>query len=83
VISSLGADGCLFSSMQGHRELAHCIQLSFVGAGSDGMIRPQDYPPPFENSTAEALVMVALCNRADHYIFALWFLLSSVLFFLA
>jgi len=21
--------------------------------------------------------MVALCNRADHYIFALWFLLSS------
>ena len=27
------------------------------------------------------LVMVALCNRADHYIFALWFLL--LLFFLA
>jgi len=23
------------------------------------------------------LVMVALCNRADHYIFALWFLSSS------
>jgi len=25
--------------------------------------------------------MVALCNRADHYIFALWFLLSSFFFF--
>jgi len=24
--------------------------------------------------------MVALCNRADHYIFALWFL-SSIFFF--
>jgi len=22
------------------------------------------------------IIMVALCNRADHYIFALWFLLS-------
>ena len=28
------------------------------------------------------VVMVALCNRADHYIFALWFLISSVFFFL-
>ena len=27
--------------------------------------------------------MVALWNRADHYIFALWFLLSSFFFFLA
>ena len=26
------------------------------------------------------LVMVALCNRADHYIFALWFLSSSSFF---
>jgi len=26
------------------------------------------------------LFMAALCNRADHYIFALWFLLSSVFF---
>jgi len=25
------------------------------------------------------IIMVALCNRADHYIFALWFLLSSFL----
>jgi len=24
--------------------------------------------------------MVALCNRADHYIFALWFLLSFFFF---
>jgi len=23
------------------------------------------------------LIMVAVCNRADHYIFALWFLLLS------
>ena len=25
------------------------------------------------------LIMVAVCNRADHYIFALWFLLMAVL----
>jgi len=24
-----------------------------------------------------SIIMVALCNRADHYIFALWFLLFS------
>jgi len=29
------------------------------------------------------LVMVALWNRADHYIFMLWFVLSFFLFFLA
>jgi len=29
------------------------------------------------------LIMVALWNRADHYIFAPWFLLSSFFFFLA
>jgi len=35
-------------------------------------------------SEAKLLVMVALCNRADHYIFALWFLSSIyLLFFLA
>jgi len=27
-------------------------------------------------SNCWALIMAALCNRADHYIFALWFLLS-------
>ena len=26
------------------------------------------------------LIMVALCNRADHYIFMLWFVLSSSFF---
>jgi len=31
-------------------------------------------------SFTDALVMVAVCNRADHYIFALWFLLSSSFF---
>ena len=31
----------------------------------------------------EDIIMVALCNRADHYIFALWFYLSSFFFFLA
>jgi len=30
-----------------------------------------------------SLFMVAVWNRADHYIFALWFLLSSFFFFLA
>jgi len=32
-------------------------------------------------SWPERLVMVALCNRADHYIFALWFLSSFFLSF--
>jgi len=30
-----------------------------------------------------SLIMVALCNRADHYIFALLFVSSIYLFFLA
>ena len=40
---------------------------------------------PSRWALAHILVMVALCNRADHYIFALWFLsiylLSSSIFF--
>jgi len=32
-------------------------------------------------SAHDALIMVALCNRADHYIFALWFLLLLSFFF--
>jgi len=28
-----------------------------------------------------SIVMVALCNRADHYIFMLWFVLSFFFFF--
>ena len=27
--------------------------------------------------------MVALCNRTDHYIFALWFLYSSIFFYVS
>ena len=27
------------------------------------------------------IIMAALCNRAGHYIFALWFLLSSIFLF--
>ena len=34
----------------------------------------------FNVSTALVFVMAALCNRAGHYIFALWFLLSFYLF---
>jgi len=30
--------------------------------------------------TLSYIIMVALWNRADHYIFALWFLLSSICF---
>ena len=33
------------------------------------------------NRVRTSLIMVALCNRADHYIFALWFLLSFILSF--
>jgi len=36
---------------------------------------------PSRWASAHNLVMVALWNRADHYIFALWFLLSSSFFF--
>jgi len=33
-------------------------------------------------STADSLIfMVAVCNRADHYVFILWFLLSFFFFF--
>ena len=42
---------------------------------SDDTVRP--------SATAELLVMVALCNRADHYIFMLWFVLSSFFFLLS
>ena len=35
----------------------------------------------FSGSHSTALIMVALCNRADHYIFALWFLSSSIFYF--
>ena len=30
--------------------------------------------------TQQFLVMAALCNRAGHYIFALWFLLSKLIY---
>jgi len=30
-----------------------------------------------------AIIMAALCNRAGHYIFVLWFLFSSFFFFVA
>ena len=37
----------------------------------------------FVSSSSSIIIMVALCNRADHYIFMLWFvlLLSFFLFF--
>jgi len=38
-----------------------------------------DINPPLMNAL-NLLFMVALWNRADHYIFILWFLLSSVFF---
>jgi len=33
---------------------------------------------PMSNYFDRLLVMAALCNRAGHYIFALWFLSSSI-----
>jgi len=33
------------------------------------------------NRLSHRLIMVALCNKADHYIFALWFLSSFFFFF--
>jgi len=37
---------------------------------------------PFSNSALSQFFMAALCNRAGHYIFAMWFLSSSFFFFL-
>jgi len=37
----------------------------------------------FAKTSSPLVFMVALWNRADHYIFALWLLLSFFLFFLA
>ena len=34
------------------------------------------------DAAAEQVIMVALCNKAGHYIFALWFLSSIFFFFL-
>jgi len=36
---------------------------------------------PAQRFSSLILFMVALWNRADHYIFALWFLLPIVIFF--
>jgi len=33
------------------------------------------------SSNGGIIIMVALCNRADHYIFMLWFVLSFFFFF--
>jgi len=41
--------------------------------------RPTVYQVPVVDGFRQ-LIMVALWNRADHYIFALWFLLSSIFF---
>ena len=38
---------------------------------------------PSRWASAHVLVMVALCNRADHYIFILWFLLLLSIFYLS
>ena len=35
----------------------------------------------FHNVRGQRLFMVALCNRADHYIFMLWFVLLLLLLF--
>jgi len=34
------------------------------------------------NSVVASIIMVALCNRADHYIFMLWFVLLLLLLLL-
>jgi len=44
-----------------------------------GSYNVSDINPPLMNAL-NLLFMVALWNRADHYIFILWFLLSSVFF---
>ena len=45
--------------------------------------RPHSLPVTVKISTPRShFIMVALCNRADHYIFILWFLLSFFFFFL-
>ena len=50
----------------------------FSGLFSIGILRKSS---SYVTSYQDTLVMVALCNRADHYIFALWFLSSIYLSF--
>ena len=48
--------------------------------------KPEEEKENFWNklfSLASSIIMAALCNRAGHYIFALWFLSSFFYFFLA
>jgi len=59
---------------------AYCTDIRHRG----GMLNKT--PPPTElqiPATVTTLITVALCNWADHYIFALWFLSSSSSFFLS
>jgi len=50
----------------------HAVTLPCYVDYSDVSEAPSDI-----RVVTQLLVMVALCNRADHYIFMLWFVLSS------
>jgi len=61
-----------------------CLQFATTTDGSENSLNCINCCALYigENvDNAALLIMVALCNRADHYIFMLWFVLSF--FFLA
>jgi len=65
--------------------LHHKVQKFSTGTGSPGWSwkkgRKRDVVVSLGLLYIFVLIMVALCNRADHYIFALWFLSFFLLFF--
>jgi len=63
----------------------YTIQVhSGVIVQNTGRLRRNDFTHSMSHSclSTSCIVMAALCNRAGHYIFALWFLPSSSSFFL-
>jgi len=60
--------------------LPFAICHDFAGKANDGVLAKCCLPFYSYNSVVRwpvLIIMAALCNRAGHYIFALWFLSSS------
>ena len=62
------------------KHIVMCLSLNHISVHRLGR---SEWDGILQYRTVWNLIMVALCNRADHYIFTLWFLLLSFFFFLA